>query len=159
MEQGFTYLVPLLGLVGLIAMAIKSAWVNKQDTGDANMIELSGYIAKGAMAFLKAEWKVLSYFAIIAVIVLAWSGLSVETSSPIIAVSFIIGAVFSAFAGYIGMKVAKSQCKNYTGCKNKFTKSLKSFLHWRICYGFRCCRLGCFRYWSIIHRFLSIVCG
>jgi K(+)-stimulated pyrophosphate-energized sodium pump len=126
MEQGFTYLVPLLGLVGLLAMAIKSAWVNKQETGDANMVELSGYIAKGAMAFLKAEWKVLSYFAIIAVIVLAWSGLSVETSSPIIAVSFVIGAVFSAFAGYIGMNVAtKANVRTTQAARTSLQKALK----------------------------------
>ena len=106
MEQALIYVVPALGLVGLIAMAIKSAWVTKQETGDKNMMELAGYIADGAMAFLKAEWKVLSYFAVIAVILLVWSGMSVETSSPVIAISFIIGAVFSAFAGYIGMNIA-----------------------------------------------------
>jgi K(+)-stimulated pyrophosphate-energized sodium pump len=126
MEQGFTYLVPLLGLIGLLAMAIKSAWVNKQETGDANMVELSGYIAKGAMAFLKAEWKVLSYFVIIAVIVLAWSGLSVETSSPVIAVSFIIGAVFSAFAGYIGMNVAtKANVRTTQAARTSLQKALQ----------------------------------
>ena len=72
MEQALIYLVPALGLVGLIIMAVKSAWVTKQPTGDENMVELAGYIADGAMAFLKAEWKVLSYFAVIAAIVLAW---------------------------------------------------------------------------------------
>ena len=56
------YIIPAFGLVGLIVMAAKSAWVSKQDAGDDNMQELAGYIAKGAMAFLKAEWKVLSYF-------------------------------------------------------------------------------------------------
>ncbi|MDR7127809.1 K(+)-stimulated pyrophosphate-energized sodium pump [Algoriphagus sp. 4150] len=106
MEQALIYAVPALGLVGLIVMAIKSAWVTKQETGDKNMMELAGYIADGAMAFLKAEWKVLSYFAVIAVILLVWSGMSVETSSPVIAISFLIGAVFSAFAGYIGMNIA-----------------------------------------------------
>src|SRR5205085_5312947 len=60
----------------------------------------------GSMAFLKAEWKILAYFAIAAAAVLAWSGTMVETSSPVIAVSFIIGAVFSATAGYFGMNIA-----------------------------------------------------
>jgi K(+)-stimulated pyrophosphate-energized sodium pump len=55
MINQFLYLVPLLGVVGLIVMAFKSAWVSKQDAGDENMQELAGYIAKGAMAFLKAE--------------------------------------------------------------------------------------------------------
>ena len=68
-------------------MFLKATWVNKQNPGDANMVELSGYIAKGAMAFLKAEWKVLSYFVVIAGALLAWSGTAVETSSPVIAIS------------------------------------------------------------------------
>jgi K(+)-stimulated pyrophosphate-energized sodium pump len=106
MEQALIYVVPALGILGLIVMAIKSAWVIKQDTGDKNMVELAGYIADGAMAFLRAEWKVLSYFAIIAAIVLGWSGMLVETSHPTIAISFIVGAFLSAFAGYIGMKIA-----------------------------------------------------
>ena len=100
------YLVPLLGLIGLLVMAIKSAWVNKQETGDENMNRLASYIAAGAMAFLKAEWKVLGIFTAIAAILLAWSGTLVEESSPVIAIAFIIGAVFSATAGYIGMKAA-----------------------------------------------------
>src|SRR5690606_41308488 len=87
-------------------MAVKSAWLTKQDAGDANMIDVSGYIATGAMALLKAELKVLTYFSMIAAILLAWSGTLVENSSPIIAVSFLIGAFFSALAGYIGMNIA-----------------------------------------------------
>src|SRR3954470_15910322 len=105
MNESVIYLVPLLGIVGLIVMAFKSAWVTKQDAGDAKMQELAGYIANGAMAFLRAEWKVLTYFAIIAAILLGWSGTLVADSSPLIAVSFLIGAVLSAFAGYIGMKI------------------------------------------------------
>jgi len=100
------YVVPFLGIFGLIITAIKFAWVKKQDAGDANMQELAGYIADGAIAFLKAEWKVLTYFAIIAAILLTVLGMNGENSSPLIAVAFIIGAIFSAFAGYIGMKVA-----------------------------------------------------
>jgi len=106
MEQMFIYLVPVLGIIGLIVMAIKSAWVNKQETGDENMQELAGHIAKGAMAFLKAEWKILGYFVVIAAIILGWSGTLVETSSPVIAISFIIGAFLSALAGYMGMNIA-----------------------------------------------------
>src|ERR1700749_862312 len=110
MNESVIYLVPLLGIVGLIVMAIKSAWVGKQDAGDANMKELAGYIAAGAMAFLRAEWKILSFFFVIAAISLGWSGTVHEIhghpthSHWIIAVAFVIGAVFSATAGYIGMK-------------------------------------------------------
>lgn len=106
MESTILYLIPALGILGLVVMAFKSSWVSKQATGEANMVELSGYIAEGAMAFLKAEWKILTYFAIVAAIILGWSGTLVETSSPVIAVSFLIGAVFSATAGYFGMNIA-----------------------------------------------------
>ena len=100
------YVVPLLGIFGLIITAFKFVWVKKQDAGDANMQELAGYIADGAIAFLKAEWKILTYFGIIAAILLAILGNAHADSSPVIAIAFIIGAVFSAFAGYVGMKVA-----------------------------------------------------
>ena len=74
MNESIIYLVPVLGILGLLVMAIKSAWVSKQDAGDANMKELAGYIAAGAMAFLKAEWKVLGYFVVFAAVLLGWSG-------------------------------------------------------------------------------------
>ncbi len=106
MESTILYLIPALGILGLIVMAFKSSWVRKQAAGDENMVELAGYIAEGAMAFLKAEWKILGIFAVIAAAILAWSGTLVETSSPVIALSFIIGAVFSATAGYFGMNIA-----------------------------------------------------
>ncbi len=106
MESTVLYLIPALGILGLVVMAIQSSWVSKQATGEDNMVELAGYIAEGAMAFLKAEWKVLTYFVIVASILLGWSGTMVETSSPVIAISFIIGAVLSATAGYFGMNIA-----------------------------------------------------
>ena len=65
MNDYVIYLVPALGILGLVVMAIKSAWVGKQDAGDPKMQELAGYIADGAMAFLRAEWKVLSIFVVI----------------------------------------------------------------------------------------------
>src|SRR5919112_6556809 len=106
MESTILYLIPALGILGLVVMAVQSAWVSKQPTGEANMVELAAYIAEGAMAFLKAEWKILTYFAVVAAAILAWSGTLVETSSPVIAISFLIGAVFSATAGYFGMNIA-----------------------------------------------------
>ena len=110
--ENFVFLIPILGIVGLIVMFIKASWVKRQDAGDAKMQELAGYIADGAMAFLKAEWKVLGVFVTFAAILLAYSGTIHEVngkeihSSWIIAIAFIIGAVFSATAGYIGMTVA-----------------------------------------------------
>ncbi len=121
----FTYLVPVLGIVGLIVMAVKSAWVVKQETGDANMVELAGHIARGAMAFLRAEWKILAYFVVIAGILLAWSGTLVTTSSPIIAIAFVIGALLSAFAGYLGMRIAtKANVRTTEAARTSLKKAL-----------------------------------
>jgi K(+)-stimulated pyrophosphate-energized sodium pump len=126
------YLVPALGILGLVVMAVKSAWVSKQDAGDKNMQELAGYIADGAMAFLKAEWKVLSIFVVIAAALLAYSGTIHEVngiqihSSWIISVAFIIGAVFSATAGYIGMKVAtKANVRTTQAARTSLKQALK----------------------------------
>ncbi len=126
MNDWLIYLVPALGLIGIIVMLIKSAWVTKQDEGDANMKELAGYIADGAMSFLKAEWKVMSYFVIIAAILLAWSGTLVEHSSPVIAIAFVIGAVLSALAGFIGMRIAtKSNVRTTQAARTSLVKALK----------------------------------
>ena len=124
--ENFVFLIPFFGIFGLVIMFLKATWVNKQNPGDANMVELSGYIAKGAMAFLKAEWKVLSYFVVIAGALLAWSGTAVETSSPVIAISFVIGAVFSATAGYIGMNIAtKANVRTTQAARTSLSQALK----------------------------------
>lgn len=124
--DNIVYLIPALGALGLVAMAIKSAWVNKQDKGDANMQELAGYIARGAMAFLRAEWKILAYFAVITAILLGWSGTLVEDSHPLIAVSFVIGAVLSALAGYIGMKIATAaNVRTTQAARSSLAKALR----------------------------------
>src|SRR5690606_14232505 len=126
LEQNLIYLIPVLGLVGIIVMIVKSAWINKQDAGDDNMKTLAGYIAEGAMAFLKAEWKILSYFVVIAALLLAWSGTLVETSSWIIAISFVIGAFTSALAGYIGMNVAtKANVRTTQAARKSLAQALK----------------------------------
>ena len=132
MNESVIYLVPALGIVGLIVMAIKSAWVSKQDAGDKNMQELAGYIADGAMAFLKAEWKVLSIFVVFAAALLAYSGTIHEVngkeihSSWIICIAFIIGAVFSATAGYIGMRVAtKANVRTTQAARTSLKQALK----------------------------------
>jgi K(+)-stimulated pyrophosphate-energized sodium pump len=127
LEENLMYLIPVLGLVGLLVMVVKSAWVRKQEAGDAKMQELAGYIADGAMAFLKAEWKVLSYFAVIAAILLAWSGtFETANSHPVIAIAFLIGAVLSAFAGYIGMNIAtKANVRTTHAAKTSLAHALK----------------------------------
>src|ERR1700761_8822024 len=120
------YCIPVLGLIGILTMAIKSAWVTKQDAGDGEMTTLAGYIANGAMAFLRSEWKILAYFVIIAGVLLAWSGTTVSTSSPIIAGSFLIGAFLSAFAGFLGMRIAtKANVRTTQAARTSLAKALK----------------------------------
>jgi K(+)-stimulated pyrophosphate-energized sodium pump len=125
------YLVPAFGLVGLLYTAWKFSWVSKQDAGNDKMQELSGYIADGAIAFLKAEWKILTYFAIPTALLLAWLGTQEGTpenpihSSPLIAVAFLIGAIFSATAGYIGMIVAtKANVRTAEAARTSLAKAL-----------------------------------
>ena len=125
------YLVPAFGIVGLLYTAWKFSWVSKQDAGNDKMQELSGYIADGAIAFLKAEWKILTYFAIPTAILLAWLGTQTGTaenpihSSPLIAVAFLIGAIFSATAGYIGMIVAtKANVRTAEAARTSLAKAL-----------------------------------
>jgi len=132
MNNNVVYLIPALGAVGLVVMAIKSAWVSKQDAGDEKMQNLAGKIAAGAMAFLKAEWKVLSYFAIIAAALLAYSGTIHEVNGReihshwIIAVAFLIGAFLSALAGYFGMRIAtKANVRTTQAAKTSLAQALK----------------------------------
>jgi len=132
LQNNLIYFIPAMGLIGILVMAIKSAWVNGQNAGDKNMQELAGYIADGAMAFLKAEWRVLSFFVIITAALLAYSGTVHEVngvalhSSWIIAVAFVIGAVFSATAGYIGMKAAtKANVRTTQAARTSLKQALK----------------------------------
>ncbi|MFC2185974.1 sodium-translocating pyrophosphatase [Peijinzhouia sedimentorum] len=124
--NSIVYIAPALGLVGIAVMIAKAIWVNKQEAGEKNMQELAGYIADGALAFLKAEWKVLSYFVVITGLLLAYSGTLVEDSHPIIAGAFLIGAILSAFAGYIGMNIAtKANVRTTQAARTSLSKALR----------------------------------
>jgi K(+)-stimulated pyrophosphate-energized sodium pump len=119
------YLVPVMGAIGLLYTFIKFSWVSKQDAGTDRMKEISNYIAEGAMAFLKAEWKILTYFVIIAAVLLAFMGNSNPNSHWSIAVAFIIGAFFSALAGFIGMKIAtKANVRTAQAARTSLSKAL-----------------------------------
>ena len=123
--ENLIYVVPAMGIVGLLYTLVKFAWVSRQDAGTDRMKEISNYIAEGAMAFLKAEYKVLTYFVIIAGILLGIMGFSNENSHWSIAVAFVIGAVFSALAGYIGMKVAtKANVRTAQAARTSLAKAL-----------------------------------
>ncbi len=123
------YFIPLMGLVGLAVMIGKALWVNKQDAGDKNMQELAGYIARGASAFLKAEWKVLGVFAVIAAVLLAWSAELEAVAAHtdwVIAIAFLIGAFFSAFAGWIGMSIAtKANVRTTQAARTSLAQGLR----------------------------------
>ncbi|MEW4923990.1 sodium-translocating pyrophosphatase [Algibacter sp. 2305UL17-15] len=98
--------LPLFGVVALIFVFLKSGWVSKQEVGNEKMSRIAKNIADGAMAFLKAEYKVLAIFVAAVAVLLYFKGVSEVGSSGMVAVSFIIGAICSALAGFIGMKVA-----------------------------------------------------
>ena len=119
------YLVPVTGIIGLLYTFIRFAWVSKQDPGTERMQEISRYIAEGAMAFLKAEWKILSYFVIIAAVLLIFMGTRNANSHPLIAACFVIGAFFSALAGYIGMRIAtKANVRTAHAARSSLSKAL-----------------------------------
>ena len=126
MGSEIMYFIPVMGLLGLAVMVGKAIWVSKQDAGDANMKELAGYISRGALAFLRAEWKVLGVFAVIAAVLLGWSGTLVVHSDWMIAIAFLIGAFFSAFAGWIGMNIAtKANVRTTQAARTSLRQALK----------------------------------
>ncbi len=123
--QILMYLVPLIGVLGLVFTFVKSSWVTKQDAGNERMRYISDNIAKGAMAFLKAEYKVMAYFAIIASMFLFFLSFNNEKSHPIIVGAFLLGAFLSALAGFIGMKIAtKANVRTAEAARTSLSKAL-----------------------------------
>ena len=119
------YLLPGFGVLGLLFVLWKSAWVSKQDAGTDKMKKIAGHIAEGAMAFLKAEYKILSIFVICVAILLAVTANS-ETSSPLVGVSFVLGAFCSALAGFIGMRVAtKANVRTTNAARTSLGRALE----------------------------------
>jgi K(+)-stimulated pyrophosphate-energized sodium pump len=123
--QNLLYSLPLFGVLGLLYVVWKSAWVAKQDAGTDKMKKIAGHIAEGAMAFLKAEYKILSIFVICVALLLAFTANS-ETSSPLVGVSFVLGAFCSALAGFIGMRVAtKANVRTTQAARTSLGKALE----------------------------------
>ena len=120
------YLVPALGVLGLIVMALKSIWVSKQDAGTDRMKEIGGYIAEGAMAFLKAEYRILAIYVVIAGVGLGILSQMVATSHWLIVVAFVIGCFFSALAGFFGMRIAtKANIRTTQAARTSLSAALK----------------------------------
>jgi len=120
------YVPIVMAIIGLLFMAMKRAWVLKQDAGDGKMKEISDYIYEGALAFLKAEYRLLAIFVVIASVVLAAISQIVETSSILIVIAFIFGAFFSALAGNMGMKIAtKTNVRTTQAARTSLPQALK----------------------------------
>ncbi len=119
------YLIPVFGIIALLYTYLKAGWVSKQDAGNERMTEIAKYIADGAMAFLKAEYKILSYFVVVVALLLAFMGYSDKNSSALIGVAFVVGAVFSALAGFIGMRIAtKANVRTAQAARTSLSKAL-----------------------------------
>jgi K(+)-stimulated pyrophosphate-energized sodium pump len=124
--QSILIVVPLLGLVALLFTYIRSRWVSAQEVGGEKMALIAKNISEGAMAFLKAEYKVLAIFVVLVAILLGFAGANEANSSPLVGVSFIVGAFCSALAGYIGMRVAtKANVRTTNAARTSLGKALE----------------------------------
>lgn len=126
MESLMIYVPIVMAIIGLVFMAAKRKWVLKQDAGDGKMKEISDYIYEGALAFLKAEYRLLAVFVVIASIILASISFYVPTTHILIVVAFVFGAFFSALAGNMGMKIAtKTNVRTTQAARTSLPKALK----------------------------------
>ena len=126
MESNIIFLPIILAVVGIIFMIIKANWVKKQPSGNARMESISKSIKEGALAFLNAEYRLLVVFVILASIALYGISLAVETTSWMIIPAFIIGAIFSALAGNIGMRIAtEANARTAEAARTSLPKALK----------------------------------
>ncbi len=125
MGQTIIYIIPLFGLLALLYTFWKTGWVTRQDAGTDKMKSIANAIAEGAMAFLKAEYRVLAIFVVAVAVLLGVSGNTPE-SSPLVAASFILGAFCSALAGFIGMRVAtKANVRTTNAARTSLGKALE----------------------------------
>jgi K(+)-stimulated pyrophosphate-energized sodium pump len=120
------YAIPVFGVLALLYTLWRSAWVTRQDAGNERMSTIAGHIADGALAFLKAEYRVLAMFAVIACLFLGYLSLSDERSHPAIIGAFLVGALFSALAGFIGMRIAtKANVRTAQAARTSLSKALE----------------------------------
>ncbi|MBO0331507.1 sodium-translocating pyrophosphatase [[Muricauda] lutisoli] len=118
--------LPVFGVLGLLYVFIKNVWISKQEVGDEKMARIAKNIADGAMSFLKAEYKILSIFVIAVAVLLFFKGSNEAGSNGMVAVSFVVGAICSALAGFIGMKVAtKANVRTTNAARTSLGKALE----------------------------------
>ncbi|AIY13170.1 sodium-translocating pyrophosphatase [Cellulophaga baltica] len=126
MKSMIIYMPIVMALLGLLYMVIKKSWVLKQDAGDGKMKEISDHIYEGALAFLNAEYKLLAIFVVVVSVLLAIVSYVVPTTHWLIVIAFIFGAIFSAFAGNIGMKIAtKTNVRTTQAARTSLPNALK----------------------------------
>jgi len=114
------------GVLGLIFVFVKNAWVSKQEEGDPKMARIAKNIADGAMSFLKAEYRILAIFVAAVAVLLYFKGENEAGSNGMVAVSFVVGAICSALAGFIGMKVAtKANVRTTQAARTSLGKALE----------------------------------
>jgi K(+)-stimulated pyrophosphate-energized sodium pump len=125
MGQDFIYFIPVLGVLGLLYVLWRSSWMNKQEVGTERMHRIAKAISEGAMAFLKAEYRVLAIFVAVVAVLLSISANPV-TSSSLVGVSFLLGAFCSALAGFIGMRIAtKANVRTTNAARTSLGKALE----------------------------------
>ena len=118
--------LPAFGVLALLFVFIKNSWVSKQEVGNEKMARIALNIADGAMSFLKAEYKILSIFVAAVAVLLFFKGQAEVGSNGMVAVSFIVGAICSALAGFIGMKVAtKANVRTTNAAQTSLGKALE----------------------------------
>ena len=118
--------LPAFGVLALLFVFIKNKWVSKQEVGNEKMANIAKHIADGAMSFLKAEYKILAIFVVAVAVLLFFKGNSEEGSHGMVAVSFVVGAICSALAGFIGMRVAtKANVRTTQAARTSLGKALE----------------------------------
>ena len=126
MESLMIYMPVAMAFLGLIYMLAKKSWVMKQDSGDGKMKEISDYIYQGALAFLKAEYRLLAIFVLVVSVALAIVSMIVPSTHLMIVIAFIFGALFSAYAGNMGMKIAtKTNVRTTQAARTSLPQALK----------------------------------
>ena len=118
------YYVICAGVLAMLYAFWKTGWINNQDEGTDRMKQIGANIADGAMAFLKAEYRVLAIFVIIVAVLLAFAANS-QGDSPLVSLSFLVGALSSGLAGFLGMRVAtKANNRTTNAAKDSLAKAL-----------------------------------
>jgi len=128
LEQIIILIIPLFGVLALLFNLWKTSWISKQETGNDTMRTISEHISRGAMAFLRAEYKILAIFVVAVAILLGITGATgnTENSSPLIALSFVVGAICSGLAGFMGMRVAtKANVRTTQAARSSLNRGLE----------------------------------